>query len=315
MMRAIVTGLAFAVALAGQPAEVLSLVMPAPAGFFLLAKNGKVCAAVAEDQKLRVWSLPDGRAIRTLDLGKRHLDTAVISDDGVWLAAGDHEGQYTVWNLSSGGEQLHLQMAYYPFALAFSPDGKRLAIAPAGEPVQVYDLESKKKLLELPRTTGGTQSLVFSRDGARIGTADSDTAVRIYDGRNGELLARNTDFLVEPLAAAFTVDGKHLIAAGGDKAIAWVDASTGKVTRKSQKLSDPVAYLSVSPDGKLIAAALLHADNMLMPATVLISETESGRQVQEWMPPTRISGGGWTMDGHLLAATGNDKALRIWRVR
>ncbi len=315
MMRGIAVGMLLAGLLAAQPAEVAMLATPAPARSFLLAKTGKVAAAVCRDQKVRVWALLERQVVREIDIGKRSFDSIVISDDGGWIAAGDHNGLYTVWNASTGAQQMQLETPYYPMAMTFSPDGKRLAIAPAGEPVQLYDVGSGKKLFELQRTIGGSQAVVFSRDGGRVATADSDTVVRIYDGRNGELLARHTDFLLEPLAASFTVDGKQLLAAGGDKVIALLDASTGSVVRKSDKLVDPVAYLEVSPDGVLTAAGLMHADNLLIPAPVVISETGSGRKVQEWRPSNRVLGGGWTSDGHLLAAIGSTKGLHIWRVR
>ena len=298
-----------------QPAPVATLATPARASSFLLARNGKGAAAVCGDQKLRLWSLPDGRLAQTIELGKRMIDSSAISDDGNWIAAGDHSGSYTVWNASTGARHLQLELPYYPFALVFSPDGKRLAIAPGVDPVQIYDVIAGRKLFELQRTTGGTQSVVFSRDGARIATADSDTVVRIYDGSNGELLARHADFLLEPLSASFSADGKQLLAAGADKFIAVLDTSTGSAIRKSAKLADPVAYLEVSPDGTLTAAALMHADNLLMPAPIVISETGTGRKVQEWLPASRLMGGGWTSDGHLLAATGTEKALQLWRVR
>jgi WD40 repeat protein len=297
-----------------QPAAVEMLASPAPASFAVLAKSGKVAAAACSDGKLRVWSLP-AKSVMQIDASQRDFDSLAISADGAWIAGGDHKGSYTVWNAATGMRQMQLDMPYYPFAMAFSPDGRRLAIAPAGEPVQIYDVASGKRVLELQRTVGGSGAVVFSRDGSRIATADTDTVVRIYDARNGELLARHTDFLLEPLAVSFTVNGQQLMAAGADKVIALLDASTGKAVRKSAKLADPVAYLEVSPDGALTAAGLMHADNLLEPAPVLISETASGRKVQEWLPPSRALGGGWTDDGRLLVATGADNGLRIWRVR
>jgi len=315
MRREACLTLLLAATLHSQPAQYATLASPASANWFLLARSGKTAVAVCRDQKLRVWVLPEGRLSQTIDLGRRSLDSLAISDDGAWIAAGDHNGMYSIWNASTGARQMQLEMPYYPFAMAFSPDGKRLAIAPGAEPVQVLDVMSGKKLFELQRTIGGSQSIAFSRDGGRIATADSDTVVRIYDGRNGELLARHTDFLLEPLAAAFSSDGKQLLAAGADKVIAVLDAATGGVVRKSAKLADPVAYLDVSPDGALTVAGLMHADNLLMPAPLLISETKTGRQVQEWLPATRLLGGGWTSDGHLLVATGTEKGLHLWRVR
>jgi WD40 repeat protein len=243
------------------------------------------------------------------------VDIVAISEDGGRIAVGDHSGGYTVWDTSAGTRQMHVQMRFYPFAIAFSPDGKMLAIAPAGEPVQVYDPVSGKQLFQLQHTTGGTAAVVFSRDGRRIATADADTGVRIYDARNGEMLARNADFLLVPLTAVFTADGKHLLAAGADKIIGLLDAANGTMVRKSAKAVDPVLSLDVSPDGSLVSALLMHANNMLMAAPLLVSETASGRQVQEWLPPSLALQAGWTKDGSLLLATATEKALHIWRVR
>jgi len=50
-------------------------------------------------------------------------------------------------------------------------------------------------------------------------------------------------------------------------------------------------------------------------APLVISETASGRKVQEWLLPSLALGGGWTKDGRLLVATATEKALHIWHVR
>jgi WD40 repeat protein len=253
--------------------------------------------------------------VRSIDIKGREFDALTVSDDGAWLAGGDHAGAYTVWNTATGARQMHVQLPYYPFALAFSPDARRLAIAPAGEPVQVYDPAAGRKLFELQRVTGGTAALAFSRDGSRIVAADTDTVVRVYEARNGELLSRNTDFLLVPLAAAFSADGKQVLAGGGDKVLAVIDAATGRVQRKSAKLADPVGRIALSPDGALYASVLMHADNMNLPAPVLIAETATGKQVQEWTPKALPAGGEWTSDGRLLVAMPADKGAQVWRIR
>jgi WD40 repeat protein len=315
--RSILIALALAGSALAQPGEMATLTTPARADAFVLAKTGKIGAAVCVDKKLRVWALPEGRLAREIDLGERNIypSAFAISDDGTWIAASDYSGLHTVWNASTSAVQTEIKLPYYSVKLAFSPDGNRLALAPSGEPVQIHDVASGRKLLELERTVGGSQAMAFSRDGGRIATADSDTVVRIYDARNGELLARYADSLMEPLAASFAADGKHVLTGGGDKVIAMLDASMGSVVWKSGKLVDPVAYLEVSPDGSFAAVGLMHADNLMMPAPLLVTETSSGRQVQEWTPPGLMLGGGWTSDGHLIAATGLEKGLQLWRVR
>lgn len=297
-----------------QPAEIATLATPAEARSFVLARTGRLAAAVCADGKLRLWSLPDGSLVRTIALGDRAIDLTAISASGYSVAVGDHAGGYTAWDTSTGAEQLSLQLPFYPTALAFSPDGAKLAIAPVGEPVAIYDLASRAKLVELQRPVGGTAAVAFSRDGSRIAAGDADTVVRIYDVRTGALLSAHTDFLLEPLAVAFTTDGAELVTGGADKVVAFLDVATGRPVRKSGKLDDPVAFLDVSPDGALVAATLMHADNLTMPGPVIVSETSSGRRVARWVPSTLALGGGWTDDGRLLIGTATDTAVHVWRV-
>jgi len=296
------------------PKEIASLATPAEPWSFVMSTNGRVAASLCADGQIRVWSMPDGTPLPSISLGQRRLYGMTISPDGGTIAGGDFDGEYSIWQSATGAERAHLRLGYYPSALAFSHDGSRLAIAPVGEPVQIYDVANTRRLFELQRPVGGTAALAFSRDGSRLAAADADTVVRLYDARSGELLKSHTDFLLEPLAAAFGADGQALFTGGGDKWLATVDVATGKTTRKSGKLDDPVMAIDVSPDGALVATLLMHADNLTMPAPVIVSEAATGRRVTQWMPKERALWSGWTTDGRLLLATGGDRAVHIWRV-
>jgi WD40 repeat protein len=299
-----------------SPTQIATLASAAAPGSVVVARSGGVAAAVCADGRLRVWTLPEGTPLPSIDLGKRDIYTMAISPDGRTIVAGDYSGDYSFWQSSSGTEQTHFRLGFYPTALAFSADGSRLAIAPVGEPVQIYDVAAGRKLLELQqRPVGGTAALAFARDGSRLVAAGADTVVRLYDARTGELLKSNTEFLSEPLAASFSADGQQLFTGGADKWVATLDVASGKTARKSGKLDDPVSALDVSPDGALVATLLMHADNMTMPAPVIVSETATGRRITQWMPAGLVRWSGWTDDGRLLAATADDRAIHLWRVR
>ena len=298
------------------PKEVATLLSPAQPSSVVMAKSGRVAAAICADQQLRVWNLADGSSLPSIALGKRQIYTMAISPDGRTIVAGDFDGHYSFWDSATGTEQAHLSLRFYPYAMAFSADGSRLAIAPVGEPVQVYDVATKRKLFELSqRPMGGTGAVAFSRDGRHLVAADTDTVVRLYDAHTGELKTSNTDFLLEPLAATFTADGTQLLTGGGDKFVATLDVASGKTTRKSGKLDDPVSALDLSPDGRSIAAMLMHADNLTLPAPIIVSDTATGRRLSQWLPPTVALWSGWTTDGRLLVATGDDRGVHVWQVR
>lgn len=297
------------------PEVIATIATDARANVVLLATSAQVVTAFCADDKLRVLSWPQGANVRTIDVSGRQFTSSAMSFDGRWLAAGDFAGHYSVWDTSSGAVRIDVKSPYYPSAMTFSADGSRLAIAPVGEPVQIYDITTGNKQLELQRVVGGTAAIAFSRDGRRIATADADTVVRIYDASTGSLLASNAEYLLEPLSAAFSADGAQVLTGGGDKVMVWHDAQSGKSLRRSGRMDDPVGMLAVSPDGRTVAAGLMHADNLLMPAPILVSEVDSGRRVSQWMPPSLPLGGGWMSDGRLLIVTGDEKAIQLWRVR
>jgi WD40 repeat protein len=65
-------------------------------------------------------------------------------------------------------------------ALAFSPDGKRLATA-AGLSVRLWHVPTYQELLVLTEPAGGVTSLAFSPDGKRLAAAGHSWGVRLWD--------------------------------------------------------------------------------------------------------------------------------------
>jgi len=298
-------------------AKTQTIVYSSPAITGGLAPGADRAAVVGSDKKVRLWDLADGHLLRTIELSTADIDFTAVSPAGRFILTGDHGGNVVLWNTETGKSQFELRLPHAPSAAAFSADGKILAIAPASEPIQFFDIASGRRLWETAAVTGGTASLVFSRDGASIASADTDTVVRIHDARTGKLIAENRDFLLEPLAIDFTGDGKQVIAAGADKVIAFIDASTGKLVRKLPKMDQPVSWssLKVSPDGAHFATVCMTAENLGKPRPVEIWNMNSGQKQSEWMPPSIIRGLGWTHDGQLVSVGGGADSMLIWRIQ
>ena len=59
----------------------------------------------------------------------------------------------------------------------------------------------------------------------------------------------------------------------------------------------------------------MHADNLLLPGPMIVSDTATGRRLTQWLPSSVALWSGWTADGQLLVATADEHAVHIWRVR
>jgi WD40 repeat protein len=72
------------------------------------------------------------------------------------------------------------------FALAWSPDGKQVAVAGASPEVVLYDAESGKRLAACTGHPAGIYALAFTPDSKRLATGGFDGQVRIYETATGK---------------------------------------------------------------------------------------------------------------------------------
>jgi WD40 repeat protein len=72
-------------------------------------------------------------------------------------------------------------------ALAWSQDGRRIAVAGAAPEVNVYDAESGARVAQCTGHSAGIYSVAFSPDSATLATGGFDGTVRLYDASSGAL--------------------------------------------------------------------------------------------------------------------------------
>jgi len=136
-------------------------------------------------------------------------------------------------------------------AVAFSPDGKRIASGRTDHTAEVWDAKSGKKLLTLS-CGGQVNSVAFSPDGRRIVTGSTDETAKVWDAQSGEELLTLKGHSYSVNSVAFSPDGRRIVTGSTDETAKVWDAQSGEELL-TVSLRDQVNSVAFSADGTRIA--------------------------------------------------------------
>lgn len=179
-----------------------------------------------------------------------------LSPDGRFVAAAPLPRQQAiaVWDRSTGELQCELPLSNSTcYAIAWSPDSKRLAIAGADETVRVYEVPSGRRVHEFAAAAryvlsfaGSDHLLTMQYDGRR------PVPVAVRDLQSGAVVRElKTDKRIMKLTA--NEDGL-LVAGLGDGTVQIWNWKTGELRKELKGHAASVHAVAISPDGNTIAS-------------------------------------------------------------
>lgn len=282
--------------------------------------TGKALAVVGANGTVAVWDLTrhQPRLVFAREVAHTTMTTVAYSPNGSALAAGADD--LTVWHwratadgLPVGEPQRLLGFANLVSAIAFSHDGRYLAVGDADNTTRLWETSDWQDIATLPDVSTVDGVGFVARDHA-LATVDDNGTTRLWDlpAASSHVTvggAYTIDYTANGRQAAVITDGKAQIWNTGDP---WHPYQVSEVVM-------PPAFGSVAsvgaltPDGKLLAVG----DQPGNVQEFVINPAGVGHAVGptlKGVPNTFIEQINFTPNGRLLSIGNDEGALHIYGV-
>jgi WD40 repeat protein len=287
----------------------------------LFSPDGKFLAttqSAAGHHSILLWDVATGKEHPTLESKRCTGFDVAFASDSERMASLDRDGAdaiLRVWDTTSGRELRNVRMEQKKnreaLSVAFSPDGKAVAVTDRSGAVTLWEAATLQKQGELkPAKAGWTYSCVtaYSPDGASLAVA-GDTDLVLWDVAARRELHRLPAWTPQGSTncLAFTPDGRTLARAGENEVDLW-DVATGKRLHDRPGHDRYATSVAVSPDGKVVATASLYDP------TVRLWEVATGKPLSPGLRhDSSVRSCDFSSDGKLVITGGaTDGTLRFW---
>jgi WD40 repeat protein len=230
------------------------------------------------------------------------------STPDIAVANSDAGTSVSLWNAVTGHLAATLSSGTDVAALAFSPNGKTLAVGSANASTYLWDAATRRVVATLS-SGADVAALAFSPNGKTLAVG-SDNGVQLWDVATRQPMTTLLDPSAETATAvAFSPDGKTLALADADGVQLWQVADMRPIT--TTPLAAPsgqvVTAVAFSPDSKTLALADANGVQLWDVATRQPIATLADPASQGVTTPA------FTPDGKTLAV-GDNNGVQLWDV-
>jgi WD40 repeat protein len=131
--------------------------------------DGKTLASGSTDKTIKLWSVPYGKPLLTLEGHSSSVCSVVFTPDGTMLASGSDDQSIKLWNITDGTLIKTLEGHFDTVSsVAINPDGNILASGSADKTVRLWSIPEGALIQTFEGHTDNINSVASGWDNARF---------------------------------------------------------------------------------------------------------------------------------------------------
>jgi WD40 repeat protein len=141
--------------------------------------DGELVASAAWDATICVWDTVTRETVAVL---RGHTGDVCRVAYSALLASSSIDTTVRFWDVRTHRELAVVPLGSQGFAVAFLPDGRRLAAGCRDGTIRLLDVARRQEVAELRGHTDYVHAVAWSPDGTRLVSGSGDFTVRLWDG-------------------------------------------------------------------------------------------------------------------------------------
>ncbi len=268
--------------------------------------DGTLLAAGGSDGIIYLWPTGDHHGRRLLRGHQDEILYLTFASNSHTLASGGRDRTVRLWDADTGQESRAFAQSALVRALAFTPDGTRLAVGMGSTQLSVLDVGRDHELATLRGHGSHLTSVDFSPDGTQLASASEDRTVMLWKVPGYQPERTMTEHGVRVNTVRFSPQGEWVASGDANATVLIWDRRTGRRHLKIDTHLGEVRACAFSPSGDMLATA---GDS---PKVILWSIASGERRLVLHAGEGSVYALAFSPDGRYLAAGGDDTHIRVW---
>ncbi len=224
----------------------------------------KIASSSVSEGTVQEWQALTGKSIFTYNTRPAYTNDIAWSHDGRYLAIGvrgsDHGAgppqktdSVQIWGTTSH-QIVHTYACYFPEGIAWSPDGKYLAVNSTFGETTIIDIATGDSSISHSGFMNSMECVAWSPDGRYVASASDNGTIHIWEPKGSThqaIYVFGTPQSGSMHAVSWSPNGKRIASGDSDGRVQVWDAFTGEHLT-TYNHSDIVTCVQWSPDGRFI---------------------------------------------------------------